>query len=103
MKLSLHDIIEKREHQLEADIGPETLMMRVESGHYFSVEETGQAIWRSIEGSTSVSGIIDLLLAEYDVDRGICEVQTMSFLNDLLDHGLIIRVGTNETLSGSGE
>ncbi|SDK67316.1 Coenzyme PQQ synthesis protein D (PqqD) [Aliiruegeria lutimaris] len=92
MHLSLDDIVTKRAGQMEADIGAETLMMRIDSGRYFSVSETGLAIWREMDGEVRVSSIVDALLGTYDVGRMECEAETLRFLNDLMTHDLIERV-----------
>lgn len=67
-------------------------MMQVESGCYYSVSETGQTIWRAIDGKTRVSSIVDLLMSTYDIDRAACEVETLLFLEDLASQKLITRV-----------
>jgi len=92
MTLALTDIIAKRDDQMEADIGAETLMMRVESGRYYSVDGPAQAIWTAIDGKTPVAGVVEALLERYDADRATCEAETIAFMNELLDQKLITRI-----------
>lgn len=97
MNLTIHDVVAKRDDQVEADIGSETLLMRVDSGRYYSVEETGRAIWTIIDGRTPVKAIVEALLEQYDVDRETCEAQTLSFLDDLLAQNLITQLKASPT------
>ena len=92
MALSLTDILAKRDDQMEADIGAETLMMRIESGRYYSVDGPAQAIWAAIDGKSPVAGIVEALLDRYDADPATCEAETLAFLNDLLNQNLITRI-----------
>lgn len=91
MILTPKSFVAKSDDQMEANLGAETLMMRVESGQYFSVDETAHTIWGMIDGPTPVSAIIRTLLERYDVDPETCERQTLSFLDDLLTQKLIFR------------
>lgn len=97
MNLTTHDVIVKRDDQMEASIGSETLVMRVDSGYYYSVDETGQAIWAAIEGPTPVNAIVEALLDQYDVEQETCETETLTFLNDLLAQNLINRLKVSQT------
>lgn len=90
--LGINDIVVKSDDQMETDLGTETLMMRVETGMYYSVDGTSRAIWTAIDGPTRVSDIVDALLQRYDIDRETCTAQALSFLNDLQAQGLISRL-----------
>lgn len=74
---------------MEAELGAETLMMRVETGCYFSVQGSAQFIWAAIDGKRSVGDIVDLLMERYEVDRAACEAQTIDFLKQLAAQDLV--------------
>ena len=89
MVTSLDAVVIRREDHLSEDIGDETLMMRIATGRYFSLEGPGQAVWRAIDGVTPVSGIVMALRQRFDVDREACEAETLLFLNELIEEELI--------------
>lgn len=92
MTIAMHDVITKGDGHIEADIGSEILIMRVESGKYFSMDGVAQKIWAAIDGLTQVRSIITQQLEAYNVDRQVAEAETLAFLNDLLEQKLIERV-----------
>ena len=89
MSISIAGIVTKRDDNLASSIGDETLMMRIDSGRYYSIDGSGKAIWDAIDGPTPVESIIHLLTTRYEVDREPCELQTLAFLADLVEHNLI--------------
>lgn len=74
-----------------SDIDDEKVMMSIENGEYYGLEPVGSRIWEMIEEPVRVTGIIDLLLGQYDVDRETCERDVLAFLNEL-DVAEIVRV-----------
>lgn len=96
MTIGIRDTIAKCDDQMEADIGAETLMMRMDSGRYYSVDGPAQSIWAAIDGPTRVESIVELLLERYDVDRETCETQTLALLDDLLAQQLITRLNDTQ-------
>ncbi|KHQ50147.1 PqqD family protein [Mameliella alba] len=83
------DVFSLRDDQMSADLGSELLMMRVDTGHYYSVEDTAKAIWELIDGQRDVEGIVQALMAEYEVDYDTCITETRTFLANLLTQDLV--------------
>ena len=92
MSVSLDDIVRKSDGPIEADTGSEILLMTVQSGRYFSMDGVAKGIWLLINGLTPVRQIIEKQLENFEVDRQVCEDETLSFLNDLFEKKLIERV-----------
>jgi len=67
----------------------ETVMMSIENGEYFGLNPVGSRMWELIENPIEVDALIELLLDEFDVSREQCEIETMEFLNHLLEKKLL--------------
>jgi hypothetical protein len=67
----------------------ETVMLDIERGTYFGVQEVGKAIWDHLEHPTTVDDLCSHLMDEFEVDRDTCLEQVQAFLGDLLEHRLI--------------
>lgn len=67
----------------------ETVMLDVDRGKYFGVEGAGHHIWETVVDPTSVDELIRTLLEQYEVDESTCRSDTLAFLSDLADNGLI--------------
>lgn len=93
MTLDMTTVLAKSTDQMEAGMGSETLMMRVDSGRYFSVDGPGQALWNAVDGETPLSGIVDQVTQRFDVDRATCEAETLEFFSELLKQKLVTTAG----------
>lgn len=84
------DMIVLQNKEIDAsDIDGEKVMMNLEKGEYFMFNPVASAIWDIIEQPIKVSGIIETLLKEYDVEPNVCEESVLGFLNELKDRNLI--------------
>lgn len=82
-KISPKTIISQIEEIVASDIDGETVMMSVENGAYYGLDDIGSRIWKLIEKPINVSDLIDTLLEKFDVDRETCEKDVLTFLNEL--------------------
>lgn len=72
-----------------AEMDGETVMMNIESGKYFGLDTIGSRIWELIDSPRMVAEVVGILVQEYDVERGQCQVDTVEFLNHLYREGLV--------------
>jgi hypothetical protein len=64
-------------------------MVSIEKGYYYGVSDVGREIWGSIEHPVQVSNLIDHLVQTFNVERALCEQETLLFLEDLLSENLL--------------
>lgn len=72
-----------------ADLDQKKVMMSIESGKYYGLDEIGTRIWELLEKKPAFCELVQELLKEYDVDEAACRRDLLSFLNKLYDQGLI--------------
>jgi hypothetical protein len=83
-------VVRRRDEMLANDLSEtETVMLDIERGTYFGVQEVGKVIWDQLESPTTVEDICTHLTAEFEVDADTCREQVDAFLVDLLEHRLI--------------
>lgn len=79
-----------RNEEIDAsDLDGEKVMMNLDKGEYFMMNEVGSKIWDAIEEKVTVNHIIDELLSEYDVDLDTCKEEVLEFLGQLKNAELI--------------
>lgn len=74
---------------LTADTEGEVLMMCVESGSYFSLNEVGSEIWRLLDPPCSFAELIDRLAADYDATRATIEEDVRTLLARLVAQDIV--------------
>jgi pyrroloquinoline quinone biosynthesis protein D len=90
MKASMTDIYAKRPAAFtETTIDDETVVMSLESGDFFSLTGTAQAIWGLIDGQRDGAAIAASLARNYGAEPGDLTEDIGEFLGDLAAAGLI--------------
>ena len=87
--LSMESTVVAVRQQVSADLGEEAVILGVEKGLYYSVDEVGARIWSFLREPSRVSAIRDVVLADFAVDRETCERDVLAFLQRLEAESLI--------------
>src|SRR5262245_36284836 len=88
-EIMLETRVKQRDDLLAQSLDEDIVMANIESGRYYGLASTGKHIWELLEQPRTVADLCTRLLAEFDVVRATCEQETLAFLNELLDEGLI--------------
>ena len=88
-KIKLDTVINKNLEIDDTDLDGEKVMMNLDKGEYFMMNEVGSRIWEIINESINVRGIIETLRSEYEVDEETCKDTVIEFLGRLNDAELI--------------
>jgi hypothetical protein len=65
---------------LTAEVDGEIVMLSIERGHYFGLDDIGSDIWKRIDPPCSFAELIDRLTADYDADRSIIAADVRALL-----------------------
>jgi hypothetical protein len=76
-------VISRSPSVLTAEVGGEVVMMSIEQGHYFGLDDIGSDIWRRIEPPCSFAALIDRLACDYDADRATIAADVQALLDSM--------------------
>ncbi len=71
-------------------VGDETVILNLESGTYYGMDQVGTRIWQLMTEGKTFSEICDMAQVEYDVERQVLKQDVLKLSRELLDQGLII-------------
>jgi Coenzyme PQQ synthesis protein D (PqqD) len=74
---------------MSADLDGEAVVLSIDNGKYYSMNEVGSRIWALVQRPIAVAALIDLLVGEFEVERTVCEQEVLEFLRDLHADGLV--------------
>ena len=74
---------------VSADMDGERVMLNVEQGAYFGLGGVGGTVWDFLDQPRGQHEIVDLVVAEFDVDAATCHSDIDRFLGDLMRQGLV--------------
>jgi len=83
-------VLAKRpERFTETEIDDEVIVMRVDTGDFFSLTDTAAAIWRLIDGQRDRAGLLQALVDGYGADPAEIEEDVDDLLVELKGAGLL--------------
>ena len=89
LEINLDTVINKNLEIDDTDLDGEKVMMNLDKGEYFMMNEVGSRIWEIISEPVNVKGIIENLCSEYEVDEKTCKDTVVEFLGRLNNAELI--------------
>lgn len=94
--VSLTSKVNRNPNQIFSRVDQDIVMLSLDEGKYFALNEVGARIWEYLEHSIMVKDLINKLLYEFDVSIKKCEIETMEILNDLYNNKLIVILTEND-------
>src|ERR1044071_587770 len=86
-------IYPRQTEQILTQQAKETLvLLNLESGTYYALEEVGSRVWQLCDGTRRVSEIVSALCEEYDAPSEIVETDVMELIGDLINEKLLVGV-----------
>jgi hypothetical protein len=89
MALTLLSEVKRNGALLHAAVHDETLMMNMDSGTYYSVNEVGSRIWELLAEPMVLTELCARIVEEFDVEPKTCEAEVLAFVADLVDRGIV--------------
>ncbi|GAB4303350.1 MAG: PqqD family protein [Marinilabiliales bacterium] len=89
MKIKLTDKVGRHPDMLYSQLDDEIVMMSIENGEYYGLNEIASRIWELLKKDMQVSDIISELMNEYEVDEETCKNDVFEFLSEMMEKKLI--------------
>ncbi len=90
MKINNNSKLIRNNEILASEMDGETVMMSIENSEYYSLSKIGTVIWGILETEITFSKLIDILTEKYNVERNICENDTLEFLENSIKKNVIL-------------
>lgn len=87
--LNLDTVVSQKEDVDVTELNGEKVMMDLDKGKYFMLNETGSVIWDAINEPKSISEIIESVVNEYDIDKETCQSKVLEYLEKLNHEELV--------------
>lgn len=84
-------IVKAADRFVETEIDGEIVLMRLADSDFYSLRDSGRAIWQAIDGLRDRDALLAALAADYEAPRAQLATDLDAFLADLRDAGLLAR------------
>ena len=78
--VALTSLVSRNDAIVFTDLDDTIVMMDVDEGQYYELDQIGARIWTLLETGRSAADLCDALSAEFDVDPDTCRRDTLEFL-----------------------
>lgn len=82
-------IVRRHPDQVAADMDGEVMMMNIDTGKYYALNEVASFIWDRLVQPLSLRGICDAVQAEFDVSPETCERDARAFVENMVRDGML--------------
>jgi len=80
---------QKTDSFVETEVDGEPVLMQIENGYFFTLNETAEAIWTRIDGQSNLTEIISAVAASFDITTDTCKAHITDFVQELVDNELV--------------
>ena len=91
-EISSETVVQRSDNVLFSELDTEIVMMDIQQGNYYGLEEPATRIWELAEKPVPVSEICNALQNEYEIEAPQCETEVIAFVQELESREVIKRV-----------
>ena len=89
LAMTHHTTFKRHPDLLETTLDNEVVLMSIERGSYFGLENTGKRIWQLLETPQTVAQLLEALENEYEVPHHVIARDVAIFLQKMLENGVV--------------
>src|SRR5882724_958114 len=82
-------VISRSPSVLTAEVDGEVVMMSIEQGRYFGLDDIGSDIWKRLDTACSFAELIDRLASDYDADRATIAADVRDLLSRMAEQDVV--------------
>src|ERR1700684_3550714 len=82
-------IISRSPSVITAEVDGEVVMMSIEQGQYFGLDDIGSDIWKRLDAPCAFADLIDRLAAHYEADRASIAADVRALLETMAERDVV--------------
>jgi coenzyme PQQ biosynthesis protein PqqD len=86
----LDERVRRQDGVLAQEAQGRTVLLRLEDGGYYALDEVGAMIWELCDGSRAVAEIVAILCEEFDAPESTVRLDVLEFIGDLRRERLLV-------------
>jgi hypothetical protein len=90
---TLGERVRRQEGVITQEAKGQTILLRLDDGGYYAIDEVGAAIWGLCDGIRPLGEIVTMLCDEYDAPEARIRADVLEFVEDLRRERLLVDVG----------
>ncbi len=88
--MEINDKPQASPHAAHQKVGEEAILINLNTGAYYSLNDTGTMFWELLDGQRTIADCASLIAQEYDVEATVVEPDLLELATHFEDEGLIV-------------
>jgi hypothetical protein len=88
--VALESFLRRGERVLVKHIADACVLLHLETGQYYALNDVGGEVWALCDGGHSVAGIISIISQAYDAPREVIEADVLEILQEFVNEQLAV-------------
>jgi hypothetical protein len=84
------DVLQRSPNAAHQTVGEEAILINLNSGVYYSLNDTGTMFWELIDGQRTVADCAAEIAREYDVEAEVVAADLLELAEDFEREGLVL-------------
>ncbi len=80
-------LVKTPQNFLATELDDELILVHGRSGAFYSIKDSGLAIWRALDETDDLDEIVGILCRDFDVGEARCRDEVCAFSNELVESG----------------
>ncbi len=89
LMMDLKDIVEANSNLMMADLEGEAVLLNIQTGRYFGLNEVGTTVWSLLKTPCSIEDILQHMQELYEVSSDALQEDLLQFLADMEKRNLL--------------
>jgi coenzyme PQQ biosynthesis protein PqqD len=90
---ALSERLRRQDGVLAQEAQGQTVLLRLEDGSYYALDEVGARIWELCDGQRSLADVVAALCEEYDAPEKTVAADVLEFVRELRREQLLVDAG----------
>jgi coenzyme PQQ biosynthesis protein PqqD len=82
--------LRRRDRVLTQRAAGQWILLDLDGGQYYALDEVSGRIWDLCDGSRDVAGLVNALCADYDAPAETVEADVLAFLGEMVEEKLVV-------------
>jgi hypothetical protein len=88
--VALDERLQRQDGVLAQEAHGQTVLLRLEDGGYYALDEVGARIWELCDGQLAVGEVVATLCTEFDAPEATVRADVLEFIGDLRRERLLV-------------
>ncbi len=89
--IGLESRLRRRERILTQRAADQWILLDLDGGQYYALDEVSGRIWDLCDGSRDVAALVEALCEDFDAPAETVEADVMAFLGEMVEENLVVR------------